>query len=104
MYSTMREIASANAAYGHNWFSPDTMETWGTQVESDVIGGAWFVTSDKHWSGQGRAYTVRHASDSGDVHTDRRTTAGQFDCLDDAIGAAHGLARRVSVVCCTDED
>ncbi len=63
---TITEIKQANKKAGFHWFDKDTMECWGTKIESQVYsgpGGVFFVTSG--WDGfrgkeQGkRAYSVR---------------------------------------------
>lgn len=90
MFKTIDEIKAANAAAGHNWFSPDTMRYWHTRVSGTVYGGRYFVTSDGP-SGE-RGYTVRHASPDGGVSTARGCTFREFATRAQAIKRARELA------------
>jgi hypothetical protein len=47
MFQTIDEIREANEAAGFNWFAPETMEAFGSRVETGVIAGRYFVTSEQ---------------------------------------------------------
>lgn len=66
-YSSMPEIKRANKALGHFWFTPSSMRFFSSRIESEVIGGRYFVTSESD-SKQGRRYSVRMADDHGEIH------------------------------------
>lgn len=74
-YASVTEIRAANRAAGGHFFDRDTMRTFRTRVElrGKVIGGRYFLTSDVLNENDGPVYSVRVASDSGDVRT-----AGNF--------------------------
>lgn len=103
MFRTMQDVRQANRDLGHMWFSPETMEYHGTTVESELIGGEWFVTKDRTYNG-GQAYTIRHVSSNGDVHTERSTRLCQFSYWTDAEEGARRLARGLSADPLDDED
>lgn len=99
-YSTMQEIIdAANQSSGsHCWFSPATMDTWETRIESSVIGGHWFVTSETATRGhrdeeECRVFSVRYCDDDGEVSTAPGTSVGEFADLGDALDAAHTIVR-----------
>lgn len=102
MFRTVEDIAKANESHGHCWFSPATMEAWGTRIESEVIGGSWFISSEDHPSGaqHGRVYSVRHVSSDGDVHTDRRTNTGDYSGTWEAREEIDRLLRTLSTCGC----
>lgn len=100
-FRTMEDVRKANRELGHVWFDQATMEYHGTVVESELIDGEWFVTSDRTWDGK-RAYTIRHVDSDGDVHTDRSTELCQFSMFVDALDGARRLARGLPAV--PDED
>ena len=68
-YSTIEEIADANAATGHYWFDPDTMRSFGTRLgDGTIYAGRVFVSSDyTGYDRRGRAYTVRIALPDGSI-------------------------------------
>ncbi len=73
MTKTMADVKAANAASGYNWFSRDTMKFWKTRIESSLIGGRWFITSEDEFAFDGRRpariYCVREAMADGSIHT-----------------------------------
>jgi hypothetical protein len=92
-FSTINEIKAANKAKGHHWFSEGTMEFFGSQIESGVIGGRYFVTSEKTgFEDDGtRVFSVRVALDDGSIDT-----VGEFQehvTLDSARAAARRFAK-----------
>jgi hypothetical protein len=102
MFSTIGDIERANTNLGHCWFSADTMQAWDTRIESEVIGGYWFITSEAHPSGpqHGRVYSIRHAASDGDVHTDRRTNVGDYSGTWTAREEIDRLLRTLSTCGC----
>ncbi len=71
--NTIAELKAANKAAGFYWFSPDTMSFFSSAVESEVLVGNRFVTSEKTPSGR-KGYTVREF----DQDTARIHTVGRF--------------------------
>ncbi len=73
MAKTMADVKAANEAAGYNWFSRDTMKFWKTRIESSLIGGRWFISSEDEWCFDGRTparvYCVREAMEDGSIHT-----------------------------------
>lgn len=94
-YATIEEIKQANAAIGHFWFSPETMEWFQSEIHPRVYHGRFFITSEqgKHgeWDGA-RRFTVRECID-GSIHT--VSEFGEFDTWKEAqmfarqVGAYH---------------
>ncbi len=72
MFKNMSEVKQANKETGHYWFSPDTMRFFKSKVETDLISGCYFVTSEKGPSGP-RRYTVRMVNTDSTIDT-----AGDF--------------------------
>jgi hypothetical protein len=69
-FRTIAEIKSANAALGQTWFAPAEMRWFGSRVLDGVIGGRFFITSERPpASTEPRAYTVREAHPSGTIST-----------------------------------
>jgi hypothetical protein len=69
-YSTIDEIKTANKKIGHSWFSEATSKEHGSKVESEVIGGFYYVESSFHYVGDpdsGRAYRAVAASPDGSI-------------------------------------
>lgn len=71
MFSTMQEVREANKAAGRFWFSESTTRFFNSRVETELIAGRWFVTSESNGT---RRYTVREVLDDGA----RIETVGEF--------------------------
>jgi hypothetical protein len=68
-FASMAEVKAANRAAGYYWFSPDTMKFFDSRVETGVIGGRFFVTSEIPPDVGRRRYTIREALDDGSITT-----------------------------------
>jgi hypothetical protein len=68
-YKSIAEIVTANKEAGQYFFSPDTMAFWGSKVETDVIEGCYFVTSEDNYDRSEKVFKVRKALPDGRVNT-----------------------------------
>lgn len=72
-FKTIADVRAANAALGNYWFTRETMRFWKTKVESSLIGGRWFITSEDEFALDGRKpariYCVREALVDGSIKT-----------------------------------
>ena len=66
--TTMAEVKALNKANGGCWFDRASMRFFGTRIESGVIRGRYFITSEQPPTGR-RSYSVRKFDDTGDVDT-----------------------------------
>lgn len=89
-YLTIHEIKEANRATGRHFFEPSTMRFFNSRILRGVIGGRYFVTSEKFDEGYPRLYTVRVAHDNG--HIDDASEFQQFDTPAKARAFARKLA------------
>lgn len=69
MYKTIAEIKAANKASGGYWFSPDTIRFFNSKIESDVMYGHFFITSERFDHNSPRLYSVRYCDKDGDIMT-----------------------------------
>ena len=67
-FKNMNEVKEANKAIGNKWFEPGAMRFFGTRIETGIIKGQYFITSEQPPHG-GRTYNVRLIKDSGDIDT-----------------------------------
>ncbi len=84
-YSTLAEVVAANDQAGRHWFEADSMEFFNSRLETDLIGGSYFVSSEQYQSGYPRLYTIRQADEDGHIHSIGEFQA--YDTLDSAIEA-----------------
>lgn len=99
MFSTMYEVIEANRASGHHWFSPSSMRFFGTRIESELIEGRWFVTSEcQDDATMPRMFTVREVTDEG------RTieTVGEFMAYATLADAQTAIRRAIQAMCPCD--
>ncbi len=92
-YDTIADMATANRTAGNHWFDRDTLEWFGSKIETDVLYGRYFVSSeqDQHgaWGGE-RRYTIRMCDDRGAVHS-----LGQFGEYNTLPAAVHALQLKI---------
>ena len=62
-----------NAAKGYHFFDRGTMKFWKSRVESTLIRGRYFITSEDEWAMDGkvpkRIYAVRYANNDATIKT-----------------------------------
>jgi hypothetical protein len=73
-------IAEVNAAFdaeGSSWFKPATMKWWHSKIESGMIGGQFFITSEQREPDTERRFSVRKVTrdSNGRLSID---TVGEF--------------------------
>ena len=81
-YANLREVLDANDAAGQHFFDTDTMEFFNSKLESDIIDGRFFITSERFDFNTPKQYTIRAAQDDGAIVT--LGDFGQYETLDDA--------------------
>jgi hypothetical protein len=89
MFSTIQEIRDANIKIGNNWFSPDTIRFFKSKIESNVLHGRYFISSEKA-PGCGRKFTIRIAADDGSIGT-----VGEFQQFKTRIQAEKFLGNNI---------
>ena len=74
-YRTLSYLRYANEQAGMHFFDRSTMKFWKSRVESTLIAGRFFITSEDEWCIDGRTprriYCVRHANDNATITTVR---------------------------------
>jgi len=73
-----------NEANGGCWFDAGSMEFFGTRIESDIIRGSFFITSEQPPHGA-RKYSIRSFDEQGSVETVGNFCA--FASKEDALAA-----------------
>ena len=102
--STMLRVRIANIEAGFHFFDPEILAHFGTRIESRLMDGGFFVTSerdgyfrpayDRDYNplSARRFYTVRHFNASTGEITDA-SAMGEFRSREDAVWAAKRLFR-----------
>lgn len=87
-------IDEARRAHTGQWFAPETMEVWGSQIESELIVHAddamFFVSSERAPSGdqERRLYTIRKVGPTGGIST--WGAFQHYDSVDEALNVLAG--------------
>lgn len=97
MYNNLDEVAAANAANGLHWFEESSMAFFDTVLETELIDGQWFITTEKHPDvsrtiGWRRRASVRKVLPGGAVKTEG--DFGRFEDVGDArlwLRMRHGV-------------
>lgn len=74
-YRTLADLRAANETAGMHFFDRKTMKFWKSRVESTLIRGRYFITSEDEWCLDGRdpqrIFAVRYANDDASISTVR---------------------------------
>ena len=68
-WSSIAEVRKANRQLGHHWFDRDTMAFFASRVETGILGGRYFVSSEQYSEDTPRRYTVRAVNSDGSIDT-----------------------------------
>jgi len=68
-FRSIAAIKRANRALGHHWFDADAMRFFNTVIESGVIDGSRFITSERMEYSDPKRYSVREARGDGSIET-----------------------------------
>lgn len=67
IYKTISEIEEMNRQAGRNWFDLERMKSFNCKIETEVIGGRYFITSDRMTVHIPKKYTVRMVVENGHI-------------------------------------
>lgn len=67
-WKTIDDVIAANRRIGHHWFEPSTMRFFESTIETGILKGCYFVSSE---TGPDRktGYTLRVVRENGSVGT-----------------------------------
>lgn len=68
-FESIEEIEEKNREIGHFFFTEDTKEFFNSRIETEVIDGKYFITSERHERQDQRRYTIRKAEEDGSIST-----------------------------------
>jgi hypothetical protein len=69
MFKNMTDVIAANQRLGQHWFSKGAMEFFNTVIETDLIDGRHFITSDRMEIEDKKRYAIREVDSLGRVQT-----------------------------------
>jgi hypothetical protein len=67
-FKTMADVRAANRLIGNHWFERSTMRFFKCRIESTLVRGQYFITSEERPDGP-RRYSVRCAKPDGTIDT-----------------------------------
>ncbi len=72
-FKSMADVRTKNIETGRHFFDRQTMKFWKSRIETRLIDGRYFVTSEDEFAIDGRIpariYAVRYAEDDGSMKT-----------------------------------
>ena len=77
-FQTMAQVKAANKAIGNHWFERSTMRFFNSVIESGLLRGRFFITSERRELSLPKRYTVREVLADGEIKT-----VGQFQGFSD---------------------
>lgn len=69
MFKTISEVKKANKEIGHFFFEKSTMIFFNSRIESGVLKGRFFITSERFDENSPRLFTLREVDNDGRVNT-----------------------------------
>ena len=88
-WENLSEVTAHHATREVDWFAAGPF--FRTRLESDLLNGRYFVTSEQFDDGYPRLYTVREVADNGDVNSASDFQA--FETADEALTFIEGKLR-----------
>ncbi len=87
-YDNLNAVVKANDEAGQHWFDADAMEFFKSRLESDLIDGRYFISSERgpHFP---RAFSIRMADEDAHIQTVGDFMA--YETLKDAETALEGV-------------
>ena len=83
MYKTIAEVKKANKSIGHHWFEASTMSFFNSVIETDLLHGRFFITSERMELDMPKQYSIRCAQEDGSISTIGKR--GEFNNLTSAM-------------------
>lgn len=68
-FANLAAVKRANEMIEQHWFSPNTLRFFRSRMESALIAGRWFITSETPDDHTPRRFTVREALPTGNIGT-----------------------------------
>jgi hypothetical protein len=90
---TIQEAKKVSKANGGHFFDPQAMRFFNSKIESELIDGRYFITSERYDTDRPKLYTIRQISETGQMLDD----LGDFQEFDTLHGALIALGERKSV-------
>jgi len=85
MFKTLADVKAANKAAGMHFFDRETLKWWKSRMESGLIRGKYFITSEESFSLTGdpkRIFCARMVRDDASIETIKRHLATRDDAKD----------------------
>lgn len=86
----MKEAKAISKANGGHFFDAQAMRFFNSKIESELIGGRYFITSERFEIDYPKMYTIRQISETGQILDD----LGEFQEFDTLHGALVALGER----------
>ena len=87
-FKTLADVRRANKASGRYWFTRGAMGFFRSRVETGLLGGRLFITSEQFDENAPRLYTVRMVTPAGHIKT-----VGEFQEYESLKAAKKELVR-----------
>lgn len=88
---TIKEAKAISKANGQHFFDPQSMRFFNSKIESELIEGRYFITSERYDLDSPKLYTIRQISDKGQILDD----LGEFQEFATLENALVELGRRL---------
>jgi hypothetical protein len=88
--NTIKEAKAISKANGGHFFDPQAMRFFNSKIESELIEGRYFITSERYDLESPKLYTIRRISNRGQILDD----LGEFQEFDTLHGALVALGER----------
>ena len=88
----MSDVKRINEREGYFFFSPNTMRFFNSEIESELYGDTYFITSDRMELKMPKEYTVREFFDDG--HISHASRFQEFATKEEAVDFIKEIIRR----------
>jgi len=88
--NTIKEAKAISKANGGHFFDAQSMRFFNSKIESELIEGRYFITSERYELDSPKLFTIRQISEAGQILDD----LGKFQEFDTLHGALVALGER----------
>jgi hypothetical protein len=89
--ASIADLKRLNEQNGGCWFEKASMRFFGTRIESGILRGHYFITSEQQDDDRPRKFTVRSFDDEGSIET-----VGEFHAHDSKASAIEAMHAHIS--------
>lgn len=100
---TIKQAVKKHKEYGGHFFDPEAMQFFRSRIESELVAGHFFITSEQYGDDSPRLYTIRKIASDGQILSDVGRFQ-EFESIESAMNYLLEYAWKVKSIPNYDEE